>query len=149
VATIDDADTAVKSYLNVHKDFDPRPRISGFHTITSAFAHGSPGVGIYNFADDIWLNGVADDNATELMIWTENRGRTYSVFRTGRYIAFVDKSNTSSGSVNLRELFDDVVSRGWVPAASTIGQIDYGVEIVSTDGRPATFEVNNFSLTTW
>ena len=31
---------------------------------------------------------------------------------------------------------------------STVGAIDYGVELVSTGGADATFEVNEFSLTT-
>lgn len=163
VAKIDNATTEVKSYPNVHKDFDVPTRINRLSTITSSFAHKGPDVGIYNFAYDIWLNGIADRNSTELMIWTDNRGqtpagspqgefvsggRTYSVFETDRYIAYVDKSNTRSGTLNLREFLDHAVSQGWLRASSTIGQIGYGPEIVQTDGRAATFEVDDFSLTT-
>ncbi len=31
--------------------------------------------------------------------------------------------------------------------SSTVGQIDSGFELVSTNGAPATFTVNNFSIT--
>jgi hypothetical protein len=34
-----------------------------------------------------------------------------------------------------------------VPANSTLGQICFGVEVVSTDGKPATFRFTNFSVT--
>jgi len=30
---------------------------------------------------------------------------------------------------------------------STLGQIGFGVEIVSTDGKPATFQFTDFSIT--
>jgi hypothetical protein len=61
VATADNAngDGAVKTYPNVHVDFHNwstgfEPRVSTFTTITSRFAHQSPGaVGIYNFAFDL------------------------------------------------------------------------------------------------
>ena len=153
-------DGAVKTYPNVHEDFN-LPRINFFHKITSSFAEASPRVGIYEWAYDIWLNGVADNNSTEIMIWTDNfhqtpsgpqqgtfrdKGRTYSVFKTGRYIAFVDNVNGTSGKVNLLHFFNYVISKGWIPASSTIGQIDYGVELVSTDNAPTTFSVNAFSL---
>lgn len=36
--------------------------------------------------------------------------------------------------------------QGWIPASSTLGQIDYGAEIVSTDSAPATFAFTNFSI---
>ena len=31
-----------------------------------------PYVGIYEFAYDIWLNGIAGSGSTEVMIWTDN-----------------------------------------------------------------------------
>jgi hypothetical protein len=35
----------------------------------------------------------------------------------------------------------------WGPYAATLGAIDYGVELVSTNGADATFAVTGFSLT--
>lgn len=82
------------------------------------------------------------------MIWTENfnqvpagnqvatvelSGRTYDVWTTSdnHYIAFVPTAT----------------AQGWFPSDSTLGQIGYGVEIVSTEGADATFEFTDFSIT--
>jgi hypothetical protein len=40
-----------------------------------------------------------------------------------------------------------LVQQGRVPASSTLGQIDFGVEVVSTNGAPATFHFTDFSIT--
>jgi hypothetical protein len=159
----DDAgDGAVKTYPNVHEDFGSAPAISSFGTLSSSFAHTAPHVGIYEFAYDIWLNGVASNGSTEVMIWTDNfhqvpsgsaletvafDGRSYDVYKSGSYIAFVDGAGTTSGTVNLLSFFDHIVTKGWILPTSTLGAIDYGVEIVSTDSTDATFQVNDFSLT--
>ena len=155
-------DGAVKTYPNVHKDFNGAPLISSFSTISSSFTHTAPHVGIYEFAYDIWLNGVASSGSTEVMIWTDNYnqvpsgsaletvtfdGESYKVYKSGSYIAFVEATNVTSGTVNLLSFFNHIIAKGWIPSTSTVGQIDYGVELVSTNGADATFQVNNFSLT--
>lgn len=164
VATMnnDNGDGAVKTYPNVHEDFS-EPKISSFRTISSAFAEQSPHVGIYEDAYDIWINGVANSGSTEVMVWTENHGQTpsgskmasvtlggrsYQVWKRGSYIAFVADSNFTSGTVNLLQIFDWIMARGWMPARSTLGQIDYGAELVSTNGAPAMFDFTNFSVST-
>jgi hypothetical protein len=38
--------------------------------------------------------------------------------------------------------------KGWLPSNSTLGQLDFGVEIVSTNGTNATFKFTDFSITT-
>jgi hypothetical protein len=159
----DKKDGAVKTYPNVHKDFNSSPKISSFTEITSCFAHTAPHVGVYEFAYDIWLNGVASSGSTEVMIWTDNYfqtpsgsavetvtfdGQSYEVHRSGNYIAFVATKNVTSGTVNLLSFFEHIISKGWIPDTSTIGAIDYGVELVSTNGADTRFEVNNFTLTT-
>jgi hypothetical protein len=164
VATMNNAngDGAVKTYPNVHEDFS-EPAISSFHTISSTFAEQSPHVGIYEDAFDIWINGVATSGSTEVMVWTENHGQTpsgsqmgsaslggrsYQVWKSGSYIAFVANSNFTSGTVNLLQIFNWIMARGWMPASSTLGQVDYGAELVSTNGAPATFSFANFSIST-
>jgi hypothetical protein len=159
----DSHDGAVKSYPNVHKDYDA-PVLSSFAAISTTFAAESPHVGIYNVAYDIWLNGVATDGSNEIMIWTENYNQvpagdqaatvtlgsaTWDVYRTGDggYIAFVPTEVMTSGAIDLLELFDWVASQGWIAADSTVGQIGYGVEIVSTDGSDARFDFTDFSIT--
>ncbi|HEY7370533.1 MAG TPA: hypothetical protein VIF57_00035 [Polyangia bacterium] len=165
VAKMDNAtgDGAVKTYPNVHKDFNSAPAISSYTAISSSFAHAGPHVGIYEFAYDIWLNGVASNGSTEVMIWTDNfnqvpsgsvqdtvtfDGQSYKVYRSGSYIAFVDTTNVTSGTVNLLSFFNYIIGKGWIPATSTLGAIDYGVELVSTNGMDATFTVSGFALTT-
>ena len=110
VAKMDDAahDGAVKTYPNVHKDFSGAPALSSFAAISSSFAHAGPHVGIYEFAYDMWLNGVATTGSTEVMIWTDNYkqvpsgsvqetvtfdGQSYQVYKSGSYIAFVAANN--------------------------------------------------------
>ncbi len=154
---------AVKTYPNVHKDYDD-VRISSFNRITSTFAATSPHVGIYNVAYDIWANGVASSGSTEIMIWTENfrqvpagnkvarvslGGRTYNVWKTSdsHYIAFVPTAVMKSGGIDLLAMFKWLMLKGWLSASSTLGQIDFGVEIVSTDGRNATLAFTDFSIT--
>lgn len=159
----DSGDGAVKTYPNVHKDFSSAPLISSFNTITSSFAHSGPHVGIYEFAYDIWLNGVASSGSTEIMIWTDNYKQvpsgslmdtvtldaaSYQVYKSGSYIAFVAATNVTAGTLNLLSFFNYVIGKGWIPASSTLGAIDYGVELVSTAGGDATFEVTDFSVTT-
>ena len=156
-------DGHVKTYPNAQKDFS-EPRISSLNSVTSTFAETSPDVGIYEDAYDIWLNGVASSGSTEVMIWNDNHGqspagsaqgsvtfdgRSYTVYRTstGSYIAFVANSNFTSGSMNLLEFFNWIMAKGWIPANSTLGQVCYGVELVSTNNVPATFVFNDFSVT--
>lgn len=164
VATMnnDSGDGAVKTYPNVHKDFS-EPKIASFRSISSTFAETSPGTGIYEDAYDIWINGVASSGSTEVMIWNQNHGqvpsgsylanatvggRTYQVWRSGSYIAFVAETNFTSGTMDLLAFFRWIINAGWMPAGSTLGQVDYGAELVSTSGAPATFSFTNFSVTT-
>ena len=151
----------MKTYPNVHKDYPNKP-LSSFNTLTSAFAAKTPHVGTYNVAYDIWLNGVATSGSTEVMIWTENfnqrpagsiqatatfNGHTYDVWRSGTdYIAFVSRDTQTSGTMNLKAMFDWLMTKSWISQTTTVGQIDYGVEICSTNNAPATFEFTDFSI---
>jgi hypothetical protein len=155
-------DGAVKTYPNVHKDYGRVP-IGSFESLTSRFAETSPRVGIYNVAYDLWINGIATKGCTEIMIWTENfnqvpggtyaqdvtfGGRRYKAYKTenGGYIAFVAAENFASGTVDLLEIMKWSTAKGWLPADSTVSQICFGVEIVSTDDADATFRVRAFSI---
>jgi hypothetical protein len=155
-------DGAVKTYPNVHRDYSSVP-MDSFDSITSSFAETSPHVGIYNFAYDIWINGIARPGCTEIMIWTENfnqvpggryvqdvtfGGETYRVYRNAGsgYIAFVATTNFTSGTVNLLEIMKWAVAKGWFSSQSTLNQICFGVEIVSTDDAEAAFQVTAFSI---
>jgi hypothetical protein len=157
-------DGAVKTYPNVHRDFRRVP-LESFESITSRFAETSPHVGIYNFAYDLWINGIARPGCTEIMIWTENHGQTpggkfveevtfgrhsYKVYRNPKsgYIAFVATVNFTSGSVDLLEITKWVMAKGWLSSKATLDQVCFGVEVVSTDDQEATFRVTAFSIDT-
>ena len=157
----DNGDGHVKTYPNSHRDWDNEPAISSLQSVTSTFAETSPGTGIYEDAYDIWLNGIADSSSTEVMIWTENHGqvpagnqvttvtldgRSWAVWKGNSYIAFVAGSNFTSGTMNLLTFFQWIMGQGWIPGNSTLGQVDYGAELVSTNGMPATFSFSNFSV---
>lgn len=163
VATMnnDSGDGHVKTYPNSHRDFDNEPAISSLHSITSTFAETSPGTGIYEDAYDIWLNGIATSGSTEVMIWTQNHGQTpsgsqvatvtldgrsWAVWKDGTYIAFVANSNFTSGTMNLLAFFQWIMGQGWIPGSSTLGQVDYGAELVSTNNMPETFSFSDFSV---
>jgi outer membrane biosynthesis protein TonB len=129
----------------------------------------------YEYAYDIWINGYGGSTHTELMIWNYNDGRspggnlagsmtidghTYDVYESGNfdtcspapcggmYLAFVATSNFTSGSDNLLDFFNYAVSRGWISGGSSakLWQVDYGVEICSTNGTTATFDFDNFNV---
>ncbi len=171
VATADNAsnDGAVKTYPNVHKDWHDwntgaEPRLSSFERIRSHFASRSPGVGIYNWAYDIWLNGVPGEH--EVMIWTDNyrqvpagsvisrgleiSGYRWKVYATGDngYIAFVPDQRITRGTVKIKGMLNWLVRNGRIGRDATLGQIGYGVEIVSTGGEPRRFKVDEFWIKT-
>ena len=161
-------DGAVKTYPNVHVDYHnwdtgAEPRLSSFTKIRSSWAARTPGVGIYNAAYDIWLNGVPGEH--EVMIWTDNykqvpagskigtrtfSGYKWTVWATddNGYIAFVPKRRLTHGTLNLKRMLRWLVKQGRVGSDATLGQICFGFEIVSTDGAPATFKVDKFSVST-
>ena len=53
------------------------------------------------------------------------------------------ESRSALGRNQLRQLR----TQGWMPASSTLGAIDFGVEIVSTNSMDATFQFTDFSIT--
>ena len=157
-------DGAVKTYPNVHQDFNASPAINSFSAISSSFAHAGPQVGIYEFAYDIWLNGVASNGSTEVMIWTDNfnqvpsgsvqetvtferpelqglQERQLHRLRRDDQRDVGDRSTCSTSSTTSSP-------RAGIPPTSTLSAVDYGVELVSTNGMNATFTVSDFSLTT-
>ena len=157
-------DGAVKTYPNVHRDYGDRP-LSNYPVLASSFAMASPGVGIYDVAYDIWLNGVPGRN--EIMVWTDNlrqvpagsrvatglafSGHTWDLWATSGngYLAFVPVGGAriTSGTVNLREMLDYLLAQGRIPSNSTLGQICFGVEVVDTGGAPAEWHLTSFSIT--
>jgi hypothetical protein len=162
-----------KSGLNIpdalNRDVMGGKPLSTWGTIQGSFAGKGPGIGIYDVAWDLWLNGVGD-GAPELMIWTENHGQepagsvrgtyttggvTFDVWWDGdpkaAYIAFVPRTPLPAGSFDLKAIIDYSISKGYVPANPTVNQINYGIEICdsgnATSAAPARFTLTDFSVT--
>ncbi|MGH3166139.1 MAG: hypothetical protein ACRDN0_09640 [Trebonia sp.] len=171
VATMnnDTGDGAVKTSPNVQETWYPTPtKLSDWKSVTSHYSDVPPGTGqhygVWEFEYDIWLNGLANSKSTEIMIWTFDNGQspngslsgsftdaghTYAVYRTPppyQYIAFVDKNGKLSGNVNLTAFFGYAISKGWLSSSATLYQICNGIELVSTNGKPEKFAINNFGI---
>ncbi len=164
--------TAVKTYPNVHVDYRNwvtgyQPPLSRYPRITSTYAGHGPNAGIYEYAYDIWLNGVGTPGSSEVMIWTDNHGQTpggslvaSNVEISGRrwdvwarsgnsYVAFVPSGGRAypSGTLTLTDFFHYLIHGGELASTSTLGQICYGIEVVSTGGGTVRYDVTNFRVT--
>ena len=123
-----------------------------------------PNVGDYEVAWDCWFN----DNANELMVWVDTYkqvpggnkvatavtlgGHSYDVWYspgsgTGGYLAFYANQAITSGTIDLLGLFKYAVMNNWLPATAVVNQLDFGIEVCSTNGQDATWTVDNYSLT--
>jgi hypothetical protein len=162
----------VKTYPNTQKQYinwttRAMPRIDSFTSIKSTFAHTAPATGDWNFAYDIWINEIARSGSTELMIWTQPggvnvgginsfpsmgsvtlSGITYDIkLLNGNIYFYAMRTHRNSGTVNILEILNHMMSKGWIPSNSTLGAIDYGVEVNNTNSTTTRFELNNFSIT--
>jgi hypothetical protein len=157
---------AVRAYPNVHKDYNDVPLSSVY---SARFAHNTTQVSgmIWNVAFDVWINDGFDN---ELMIWTENLGqrpagnvvgnvtiggKAYQLWRdgsgTGGIFTYVSVEPQRSGTMPLGSFFADLQTRGWLePRAGggpdTTWQVDYGVEVVSTNGVDHRWNFNDFEM---
>lgn len=159
-------DTAVKTYPNSHRDYHnwttgSEPRLSTFRMLRTTWAARTPNVGVYDAAYDIWINGVPGKN--EVMIWTNNHGQAPLGKRVGKisfdnvswqiwstpnhsYIAFVPSKRLTHGTLGLLTPLNYLARRGWLGAHPTLGQVDYGFEVVSTGGKQVRFATTAFSV---
>ena len=153
-------DGHVKTYPNAQRDFDS-PQITSLSSVPSTFAiSGVPG-GIYEYAYDIWINGLATSGSTEVMIWNYNHGqvpsgsvvasvtldgRGYQVWKSGTYIAFVADQSYTAASMDLLPFFKWIIAQGWLTNSAVLSQVCYGIELVSTDNTPETFSFSNFTV---
>jgi hypothetical protein len=160
---MDNGNGGVKTYPNVHRDFSSLA-ISSLKSVTSSFSETSPGTGTYEDAYDIWLNAIANpsEGSDEVMIWNENHGqipggspqgtvtfggRAYTVWKgAGNYFAFVANSTFTSGTLNLLEFCQYLIGQGWIASTSTLVEVDYGVEVVNTNGAAERFSFGQFSV---
>ena len=155
-------DGGVKTYPNSADNFADPPEIGSLSTVTSTFGSSLPASGQFDAAYDIWLNGTAGTGGDEVMIWTDNQGQTpagsqvatvtfdgqsYAVWQeAGGPITFVSDTNVTGGDLNLLQFFQWLISQGYEPTGSTLNQVAFGAQIVSTNATPETFGFSNFSV---
>jgi hypothetical protein len=161
-ANVADDGGGVKTYPNSAYDFADPPEISSLASVTSTFGSSLPASGDFEDGYDIWLNGTATSGGDEVMIWTDNQGQTpagsqvatvtldgqsYTVWQAaGGPVTFVSDTNVTGGDLNLLQFFQWLISQGYEPSNSTLNQVAYGAEIVSTNATPETFGFSNFSV---
>jgi Glycosyl hydrolase family 12 len=161
-ANVADDGGGVKTFPNSAYNFADPPEISSLASVTSTFGSSLPASGDFEDAYDIWLNGTATSGGDEVMIWTDNQGQTpagsqvatvtfdgqsYAVWQAaGGPVTFVSDTNVTGGDLNLLQFFQWLISQGYEPSNSTLNQVAYGAEIVSTNATPETFGFSNFSV---
>jgi hypothetical protein len=160
--------TAVLTYPDIQQVFakwdgSGNVALSGFSSITSDFAeamNGHSGTDA-EAAYDIWLSGTSH---SEVMIWVDNVGRgnggatlyghatiagqafTVYTYGSGEIIVSLDRSERS-GTVDILATLRWLQAHRLVSSSATLGQVDFGWEICSTGGRPETFTVSKYRLT--
>ncbi|MGI3780722.1 MAG: GH12 family glycosyl hydrolase domain-containing protein [Janthinobacterium lividum] len=150
-------------------NFSRDPRVSSFPRLDVTFAAKDPATCprcIYDTAFDIWLNGIGNGSSDELMIWTHNvnqtpygkkvgskikiAGHTWDLYagNANHYLAFVptDTSNIPSGTFDVQDFTSYLAGHGTISKASTLGQISFGVETVSTNNVSRHWDFTRFSV---
>jgi hypothetical protein len=150
----------VKSYPEVVKNIDAP--VGSLPWITSGFSDTLPSSGNFESAYDIW----ADNYADEIMLWTDTHnvaplgsyqttvnigGSLWNVYRGSNgfnaVFSFVRNGNETSGTVDIKAVFDWLSSAGWLSGAY-LNAIDFGWEITSTNNTGENFMVNSYWVST-
>jgi hypothetical protein len=149
----------VKAYPHVAKGIWKNTNSIGY--VGSYFNVSRPSSGAYCSAYDIWLNG----STYEIMLWMNKQGavgpigsqqasnqsvggHTWNVYRgsngSNQVFSFVRTSNTNSGNVDIKAVFNWLQNRGWFNNPQ-LGEIQFGFEITSSSGG-MNFIVNGYSV---
>ncbi len=170
-------DGAVKAYPSMRRiyhdwsttDFSKDPLVTSFPRLDVTFGSKDPSSCsgcIYDTAFDIWLNGIGNGAANEVMIWTHNVGQTPYGTKVGsgislaghtwdlysgnsnHYLAFVptDTSNIPTATFDVQDFTGYLADHGRIIAASRLGQISYGVETVSTNAVSQHWDFTKFTI---
>jgi hypothetical protein len=159
--------SGVKSYPHTGKTLNRT--LSSLSSVTSSFNVTVPGDGDYETTYDIWAN----NNAFEVMIWTNQRGavgpiaesydqngavpsarnvnvggHTWNVYRgsngSNAVFSFLRTSATNSGTVDVLAVLNWLRTQGWWGNV-TVGEAQFGFELSGTAGQ-SNFVCNSFSL---
>lgn len=160
-------ETGVKTYPDsgkVYTDWahcSSQPAVKSFTTLRSTFAERAPRAGSWDFAYDVFLNGgTCNKPVTEVMVWNQwyqvsvpraqlhatIDGVAYDVYHSGHYIQVRRVHQVASGVVNLAAVFRYLTQRQLISAADSVQFVQYGVEVLTTQGRNMQFDLTGFSV---
>lgn len=159
--------SGIKSYPNV--SYTLNRTLSSLGTLNSSYNVTVPAGGDYETAYDIWAN----NNAYEIMIWTNKQGAvgpiaetydangavpsaanvsvggaTWNIYRgsngANAVYSFVRTSNSNSGTLNVLAMLNWLRTNNWWGDV-TLGQFQFGYEISGTAGQ-SSFTTNSYNL---
>jgi hypothetical protein len=154
--------TGVKTYPSVQENFRDT-RLTSLRRLTSSFAESMPPAAAAYKAEaayDLWFN----DYRNEVMVWVDNHGQQpngivsseavlsgqhFRVYRGNAHmvsLVLLSGTHENTGSVNLLLALRWLVDHGYLRGSSLLTQVDFGWEIVSTDGIPLKFTLHSYSL---
>jgi hypothetical protein len=154
--------TGVKTYPSVQENFRDT-RLTSLRRLTSSFAESMPPAAAAYKAEaayDLWLN----DYQNEVMVWVDNHGQQpngivsseavlsgqhFRVYRGNAHmvsLVLLSGTHESTGSLNLLLALSWLVDHGYLGGRALLTQVDFGWEIVSTDGIPLEFTLHNYWL---
>jgi hypothetical protein len=154
--------TGVKTYPSVQENFRDT-RLTSLRRLTSSFAESMPPEASAYRAEaayDLWLN----DYRNEVMVWVDNHGQQpngivsseavlsgqhFRVYRGNAHmvsLVLLSGTHETTGSVNLLLGLRWLVDHGYLRGSALLTQVDFGWEIVSTDGVPLKFTLHSYSL---
>ncbi|HUI91059.1 MAG TPA: hypothetical protein VLX68_02325 [Chitinivibrionales bacterium] len=167
----------VQTYPCTQKIYQTPPIISSLAMCKVDVSSRSPHAAnqIYDGAFDIWINGVANPpQSTELMIWLDNwhqwdtmkPAQEHVILDGIEWIPHADTNDLSyimyepavSGNpvdmptimnLDILAIMKHALSKGYMPANSTLYQVQYGVEICSTNQLDALFYLDNYVVHTY
>jgi len=166
--------TSVVSYPNTGQQFYYTNKLTGFSSIYSGFSENMhPNSGTVAWAAyDIWLNnwnnevmiqhdfsfnggnGPCDLTPPVIATFGGSGGvpvQTWHLCKFGSELIWQlngGNAREKSGTVDLLAMLTWLMRHGYLPQGSGLTDISYGFEICSTGGRPETFAVSHFSLST-
>lgn len=133
-------------------------RVSDVESIDTAYTLKVEATGSYNTSFDMWFTTAKKPRpkeiSTEIMVWVGAQemkphgelveevtvgGRRYELWHGKvdwwRYVVFVDKNPSGSGTLDLKPLVDETVRRGWIEPRHYLTVVEFGTEIVSGIGK--------------
>lgn len=133
-----------------------------FTKLKSTFSHVLPSVKTsFDAAYDLFLDGErCGQGLVEVMVWTRwvnvavpapqlhitVDGIAYDIYHSGSYIQVRMVEQRDSGAVNFKHLFEAMYGVGLLKPTDSLAFLRYGIEVLSSYGKNATFAVDGFTV---